>query len=239
MSESGAGAGTWVIVVADGDGVPAGLPLVLTEARAARATPLVIAADGGARRCLEQGVRPDLVVGDLDSIRPEMLERLRELGIAVERAPTDKDESDTELCLGAAVARGASVIRLVGALGGQRVEHSVANMLLLAHPMLDDLDAAIVAPPSVIRRVGSSDSGGTITVRGTPGDHLSLFPADTVVDGVRTDALRFPLHEEPLRPGPARGLSNALLTTEARVHVARGRLLVVHTAANPLPEDRS
>lgn len=234
---SGSGAGAWVIVVADGDAVPAGLPIALAEAHAAGTTPLVIAADGGARRALELDVRPDLVVGDLDSIRSETLERLGALGIAVEAAPTDKDESDTELCLRAARARGATTIRLVGALGGQRVEHSVANMLLLAHPMLDGCDVAIVAPPSVIRRLGSADAGGSLVVRGTPGDHVSLFPADTVVEGVRTEALRYPLHDEALLPGPARGLSNELLTTEARVHVARGRLLVIHTAANPAPED--
>ncbi len=61
----------WAVVVADGDGVPAGLPLVLDEARAAGARPLVIAADGGARRALELDVTPDLVVGDGDSIRAE------------------------------------------------------------------------------------------------------------------------------------------------------------------------
>lgn len=223
------GSATWVVVVADGDGVPAGLPVALAEARAAGAVPVVIAADGGARRALELDVRPDLVVGDLDSIRPATLERLSGLGVSVERAPTDKDESDTELCLRAALARGATAIRLVGALGGQRVEHSVANLLLLAHPMLDGVDAAIVAPPSVIRRVGSEAGGGAITVRGTPGDQVSLFPADSTVEGVRTAGLRFPLHDEPLHTGPARGLSNELLSTEARVDVRRGRLLVIHT----------
>lgn len=234
---SGSRSALWVVVVADGDGVPAGLPVAMAEAGSAGATPVVIAADGGARRALELGVRPDLVVGDLDSIRPETLERSIALGIEVEQASAAKDESDTELCFGAALARGATTIRLVGALGGQRVEHSVANMLLLAHPMLDGCDTAIVAPPSVIRRVGSAAGGGSVVVRGSPGDHLSLFPADTIVEGVRTEALRYPLRDEALLPGPARGLSNELLTSEARVHVARGRLLVIHTAANPAPED--
>jgi thiamine pyrophosphokinase len=118
----------------------------------------------------------------------------------------------------------------VGALGGPRVEHSIANLLLLAHPMLDGLDAAIVAPPSVIRRVGAADGPGEIEVRGTPGDHLSLMALDTVVDGVTTHDLRYPLRDEPLLPGPARGLSNALMSTTARVTTRRGRLLVIHTA---------
>lgn len=227
----------WAVVVADGDGVPAGLPLVLDEARAAGARPLVIAADGGARRALELDVTPDLVVGDGDSIRAETRARLAELGIPVELASTDKDESDTELCLAAALARGAQVIRIVGALGGQRVEHSVANLLLLAHPMLDGLDAAIVAPPSWIRRTGTADGPGTIDIPGRPGDLVSLMAVDTLVEGVRTDGLRFPLRDEPLRPGPARGLSNELIGSPARVTTRRGRLLVIHTTPQePGPE---
>jgi thiamine pyrophosphokinase len=234
---SGAGPGRWAIVVADGDGVPAGLPDALAEAAAAGARPMVIAADGGARRALELGVTPDLVVGDGDSIRPETRGRLAELGIPLELAPADKDESDTELCLSAARERGAASIRIVGALGGPRVEHSIANLLLLAHPNLDGLDVAIVAPPSRIRRIGTADGPGAIDLAGRPRDLVSLMTVDTLVEGVRTEGLRFPLHDEPLRPGPARGLSNELLATAARVTTRRGRLLVIHTSLQePAPE---
>ncbi len=220
-----------MIVVADGDGVPADLPAALAQAAAAGVRrPFVIAADGGARRALDLGLTPDLVVGDGDSADADTLERLQVLGVPVELAPADKDESDTELCLRAALDRGARTMRIVGALGGPRVEHTVANLLLLAHPMLDDLDVAIVASPSVIRRMGVADGPGAITIRGVPGDLLSLMAVDTVVEGVRTTGLRFPLHDEPLLPGPARGLSNALIADVARVTTRRGRLLVIHTS---------
>ena len=226
---SGPGTG-WAIIVADGDGVPDGLPQALAEAAAAgEPRPLVIAADGGSRRALELDVTPDLVVGDGDSMRPDTLARLIALGVPVQVAPTDKDESDTELCLHAAVARGVTAIRIVGALGGQRVEHSIANLLLLAHPMLDGMDVAIVAPPSVIRRVGREDGLGSIEIRGAPGDHVSLMACDTLVDGVTTQGLRFALRDEPLLPGPARGLSNVLIAPVAPVPTTRGRLLVIHT----------
>lgn len=228
-----AGSEPWVIVVADGDGVPIALPAALEEAAASGAgTPLVIAADGGARRALDLGVTPDLVVGDGDSADAGTLERLRALGVPMDLVPADKDESDTELCVRAALDRDARAIRIVGALGGPRVEHSIANLLLLAHPMLDRVDVAIVAPPSVIRRVGVADGPGAVTVHGTPGDHLSLMAVDTTVEGVTTRGLRYPLRDEPLLPGPARGLSNALLTTSARVTTRRGRLLVIHTTAS-------
>ncbi len=70
------------------------------------------------------------------------------------RASSDKDESDTELCILTALDRGATSIRLLGALGGSRVDHELANVALLAHPRLDGIDAAIVDGATTIRRIG-------------------------------------------------------------------------------------
>lgn len=216
-----------VVIIADGD-------LTIDTLTSAMAVPpsaarFVIAADGGALRAEAMGVRPDLVVGDGDSLGPGHVDRLRALGIPVDIAPADKDESDTELCLRAAVERGPTQIRIVGALGGPRVEHAVANLLLLGHPMLDGLDVAIVAGPSVVRRIGTDAGPGDLEIHGAPRDHVSLLAIGGTVDGVTTQGMRYPLQAEPLPVGPARGLSNELLSTVGRVTTARGRLLVIHT----------
>jgi thiamine pyrophosphokinase len=191
--------------------------------------PRVIAADGGAARCLAAGVRPDIVVGDFDSLPVAALARLRELGVEVRTASPDKDESDMELCLLVALERAVTRVTILGALGIVRPEHSFANLLLLADPRFDDLDVAIVGYGSRTWRIGTSDGPGEARVKGGPGDHVSLLPLDARVEGVRTDGLRFPLHEESLPLGPSRGLSNELLGDDAHVTTRRGRLLVVHT----------
>lgn len=223
-----------VLIVADGDGVAAGLAAILAEAPD---RPFVIAADGGAAQALAASVVPDLVIGDRDSLAPETAALLAARGVALETAPVMKDESDTELCLRAARARGATWIRIAGALGGPRVEHALANLGLLALPALDGVDVAIVAPPSTIRRAGRTDGPGTLVLAGTPGDHVSLLPLAGPVAGVTTDGLLYPLRDEPLLPGPARGLSNALTGTTATVRVGRGVLLVVQTPAHPIPQE--
>ena len=176
---------------------------------------------------------PDLMVGDADSLSPTELERLRVAGVRIQLAPSAKDESDTELCLHAAIGEGAVHIRLIGALGGPRPEHSVANLLLLCLPALDGLDVAIVTATSTIRRIGTAERPGTLDLEGAPADHVSLFAIDSVVEGVDTHGLRFPLNHEPLKPGPARGLSNELIGESASVSCARGRLLVIHTQRKP------
>lgn len=219
--------GRRVVIITDGESDDVALRRALGPASALR--PLIIAADGGADRAELAEVAVDLVVGDGDSLGLAAIERLRREGVRVELAPVDKDQSDTELAVLAAVGRGAGEIRLVGALGGARPEHAVANLLLLAHPALDGLDVALLVRWSTLRRVGSADGPGSLELQGATGDYVSLLALDSVVEGVRTEGLRFPLKGESLTPGPARGLSNELLGGTARVSCARGRLIVVHT----------
>ncbi|MFH1474738.1 MAG: thiamine diphosphokinase, partial [Chloroflexota bacterium] len=62
-----------------------------------------------------------------------------------------------------------------------------------------------------------------------PGDLVSLFPFGADAAGVTTDGLAYPLREEPLRFGPARGLSNVRSGPEASVSLRAGRLLIVES----------
>jgi thiamine pyrophosphokinase len=214
------------IIVADGD-----VDVAALEGLAAQpgGWPMLIAADGGAARCLAVGLWPDVVVGDFDSLAGEVLDRLRGHGVEVRSASRDKDESDMELCLLLALARGLVRVAILGALGLVRPEHSLANVLLLADPRFDALRLRILGRGSVTWRVGTADGPAEAIVAGAAGDLVSLLPIDARVEGVRTEGLRFPLEDEVLTLGPARGLSNELLADRARVTARRGRLIVVHT----------
>src|SRR5688572_12733305 len=88
---------------------------------------LVIAADGGAESLDAFRRRPDVLVGDMDSVGAALIERLEAAGTEVERHPADKERSDTELALETAVTRGATEIVLLGAIGGNRLDHELAN----------------------------------------------------------------------------------------------------------------
>jgi thiamine pyrophosphokinase len=194
---------------------------------------LVVAADGGAAGAVAMGMRPDVVVGDADSIDPGLLASLRSEGVAVETSPVEKDESDTELALLAALRRGATEVVLVGALGGPRLDHALANVWLLAHPGLAGRRATILEPTTrvLVLRAPAGD-GGPVTARldGPIGSPISLIPMADVA-GVTTDGLRYPLDDEPLPAGPARGLSNERVATTASVSVRRGLLLVLEAPA--------
>ena len=89
---------------------------------------LVVAADGGARHATGLGVRIDRWVGDGDSLPAAALAELRAAGVPVELVAAEKDETDTELALRAAVEAGATDVVILGAFGGPRLDHALANV---------------------------------------------------------------------------------------------------------------
>src|SRR5947207_5681149 len=134
---------------------------------------IVVAADGGARLAEPLALRIDVWVGDGDSLGPEELDELRDAGVPIEQAPTDKDESDTELAVLAAIARGATDVTILGALGGPRVDHALANVALLAHPAVGGRTARILDDRS---RIVLLTGPATLELRGKAGDLVSLVP---------------------------------------------------------------
>ena len=181
----------------------------------------VVAADSGVEQALALGCTVDLVVGDFDSADPAAVEAAVAAGAEVRRYPQAKAQSDLELALHAARELGASRLVAVGGAGG-RLDHLLANMLLLASPSFADVDVeAIVgrAHVTVIRRAAD--------LTGAPGDLCSLFAAGGPARGVRTTGLQYPLDGEDLLPGSTRGLSNELVEPVATVSIDHGTVLAV------------
>ena len=209
------------LVFAGGDAPPAAVRTVLPS------DALVIAADSGLDHALALGRHVDVAVGDLDSVTPEGLRRVAADGARVERHPPDKDATDLELALDAAVAAGASQVSVVGGHGG-RLDHLLGNLALLASPRFValTLDAWLgTAWVTVVRRDAS--------IVGAPGSLVSLFAMHGPARGVTTRGLRFPLHDADLEPGSTRGISNELVGPDAGVTVADGVLLAIQPDALP------
>jgi thiamine pyrophosphokinase len=209
---------TVALVFADGDPVDGAVALRLPDSEA---TAIVVAADGGVEHALALGREVDLVVGDFDSADPAAVDAAVAGGAEVRRYPAAKDQSDLELAVRAARAGGATRVMVVGGAGG-RLDHFLANALLLASPAFDDLEIeALVADAriTVVRR--------DARLGGEPGDVCSLLAAGGPARGVRTAGLRYPLEGEDLLPGSTRGLSNELTDPVATVSLEHGVLLAV------------
>jgi thiamine pyrophosphokinase len=222
--------GMHAILVGDGD-VPPRAALDAAWPGWDAGAALVVAADGGAAKAPLARLAPDLVVGDADSLGAAGLAAVRAAGIPVELAAVAKDESDLELAARAALVRGATRITILGALGGARFDHALANAWLLAHPELARCAVVLLDAVTRIRLLDATGGPAAAELAGRPGDLVSLFPFGADAEGVSTEGLAYPLRDEPLPVGPARGLSNVRSGATARVAIRAGRLLVVETHA--------
>lgn len=202
--------------------------------KAVRTGDLIIAADGGALHCQELGLRPDLVVGDFDSLSEADLERLKAEGASFIRYPARKDYNDLELALRHAVERGVDQILVLGALGS-RWDQTLANVLLLVSAPFDQVRITLEDGPQEIHLIRSGES---LVIEGQPGDTVSLLPLTQMARDITTEGLEYPLEEGSLYMGGTRGISNVLLGETARVTLGEGLLfcVVIH---GELPSHRS
>jgi thiamine pyrophosphokinase len=219
------GASDTVVVVTGGDPIPPsaldGLPAPLT----------VVAADSGVDHALALGLEVALAVGDFDSATPAAVALVTERGGVVERHPAAKDHTDLELALLAARRFAPRRIHVLGGHGG-RLDHLLANALVLAGPALAEVDVTAQMGPArlaVVRR--------RTELSGVAGELVSLLAVHGPARSVTTEGLSYPLLAEDLRPGSTRGISNTFLGERASVELEHGVLLVVQPRSpHPPPE---
>ncbi len=210
-----------VIIVVGGDPPQRDVAALLNPAG------FVIAADSGLDHAFALGLEVALVVGDFDSVSAGALDRARAAGIAVESHPADKNATDTEIAVDAALARRARSITFVGG-AGSRLDHLLATIALLTHEKLADCRVEGwfgTAHLSVVR------GPGRLVMAGTVGATVTLIPIGSNAVGVTTTGLRWPLADEVLMISGTRGVSNEFSGGEASVEVRVGTVLVIRPNA--------
>jgi len=185
---------------------------------------LLIAVDGGALVFERLRLRPDYAVGDFDTAPADTIARLLAAGVPVERHPAEKDATDTHLALRIAVERGATAIDLLGVLGGPRYDHMLAAVFNLALPEVAHIRVTIRDPHHTIRLL---HAGEETLLHGLPGEYVTLLALTDTATGVQGEGLRYSLPDSFAR-GDSRGVSNELITPDARVSIGQGLLLVIH-----------
>ncbi|MBX5456392.1 MAG: thiamine diphosphokinase [Thermogemmatispora sp.] len=203
-------------------------PSILVE-EALRQADLILAADGGAESALRLGRQPEVVLGDLDSLAPALAAQLEAVGCRFVQTPVEKNETDSELALQYAIEQGATAVTILGALGGARCDHALANVLLLA--AYDQVTVRLIDGPSICWLLRGP---GATQIRGQIGDLVSLLPLAGDAQGVATQGLYYPLHGETLVFGRPRGVSNQLIQPEASISLVSGQLLIIHTCSDLL-----
>jgi len=182
---------------------------------------LIIAADSGAHHCKNFHVTPDLLIGDLDSIRENDYAGLAAAGVEIVRFPEEKDYTDSELAVDIAVKKGCSRIILLGVIG-TRIDHSLANLYLLRVLLDKGVEGIIADEHNEVRLINKS-----IVLEREEGVNISLLPLQGDVTGITTNGLYYQLEDAILKVGASRGVSNKFSEDVAKVTVKEGYLLVI------------
>lgn len=182
----------------------------------------LVGVDGGSRHLQSLGVRPHLVLGDMDSIPADLLREYCREGVEMHPHPPHKDATDLELAMELAMTGDATRISILGATGG-RLDHTLGNLFLLARCLPTGIPACIMDQEQCVHLTDQS-----LTLDGAVGDTLSLLPATPQVCGVSLTGLEYPLHDATLTFGTSWGMSNVFVETRAKVILRSGRLFVFH-----------
>ena len=205
------------IVVAGGDRDLDAVPPEWSDA-------VVIGADSGVDFAHALGLRVDVAVGDFDSISPAGFERVEAEGARIERHPNEKDQTDLEIALDEAVRIGATDVLVVG-IGGGRLDHLTANLLLLASPQFTSCRIEARAGSA---RVHVVRGGAPRTdLAGEVGELVTLLAVGGPAKGITTQGLVYALAGDDLPESTSRGVSNVVESTPATVGLEDGTLLAI------------
>lgn len=188
---------------------------------------LVIGVDSGARHAAPLGLALDLVIGDFDSLSKTELGAFAAAGIRIERHPVDKDATDTELALLAALDAGATEISILATWGG-RADQALGTAALLAHPRLAStgINVELLDATSRIRLLRGES---TLRLRLERGTIVSFIPwgGDVLLSA---SGVRWSLDREMLRAGESRGVSNESIDEEVVIRLHAGSLIVAEAS---------
>lgn len=182
----------------------------------------IICADGGANYAYLLGVRPDCIIGDMDSISKETQKFYSDQGVSFHQYPCRKDFTDTQLAMSMAEEMGAQEIVLLGTQG-KRFDHSLSNLYCGLKHVKRGVKIIHYGPECTVYLVCNQ-----MSLQGRPGDLVSVLPLGGGAAGVCLKNFQYPLENVVLECDNPYAISNVLLEDSAQIQVEKGVVAVFH-----------
>jgi len=180
----------------------------------------IICADGGTRHAYEMGIVPDVIIGDLDSSKGEYIDYYKSKGVPITEYSSDKDKTDTHICLEYALERYEEIIILGGT--GKRLDHTLGNISILRMAADSGKKVCILDENNEIYVIKDG-----IRLQGKKDDILSLLPLSGMVEGIDLKGVYYPLQNAVMEIGNPYGVSNRFEESEIELTIKSGYLIVI------------
>lgn len=186
----------------------------------------MIAADSGMNFLYRNGIVPDIIAGDFDSVEQDSMQYFQGMSdVQVIKLNPIKDDTDTEFVIREAIRRGATEITLLGATG-TRLDHVLANINLLGIGLEEQVSIELVDKHNRIRMI---DSCVEIKKENQFGAFVSILPVKGDAKGVTLEGFKYPLKDADVNCFSSLGISNEITADEAKISVREGTLLVIES----------
>ena len=186
----------------------------------------IIAGDRGLEALYQLKMIPNHVVGDFDSVSPEILEFYKKQSqIIFHTFHAEKDNTDTDIALQLAIRLKSSKITIMGALG-KRMDHTIANIHILKDALEANIPCQILDEHNRIYLINTSIQLEKDKIYGK---YVSLIPLTSTVEGLTLTGFKYPLHDYTLLIGTSLGISNEIVTDTAHIEMNNGILIVIES----------
>jgi len=181
----------------------------------------LIVADSGANCLFDYKIKPDLLVGDFDSIDKEVLNYFKQNNCKIDTYPTEKDFTDTEIAVEKALIMKPDKIVFLGCIGS-RVDHLLGNIGMLKICLENGVDACLVDENNDIRLVSEA-----VSLKGVRGQIFSLTSYGDEVVGLTIEGAKYPLNNYNLKIGQSISISNEFKHHQVNLKFKSGTLMVI------------
>lgn len=178
---------------------------------------LIIACDKGYSYAKKLSIKPDVVIGDFDSLEIDI-----EKDIEVIKLPKKKDDTDTYYAAKYAIDHGATEICISSALGG-RLDHTIANIQTISYIASKNIKSMIYDDDKKVYAIHDT----SISIKKESYDNLSIFAMDDICEGVSITGTEYELHDENIKNDFPIGVSNKWSSDTCIISVKKGTLIII------------
>ena len=186
----------------------------------------IIAGDRGLEALYQLKIVPNHIVGDFDSVSPEILEFYKNQSqIIFHTYHPEKDNTDTDIALKLAIGLKSSEITIMGALG-RRMDHAIANIHILKDALETNIPCQILDEHNRIYLINKEI---TLEKNRVYGKYISLIPLTSEVKDLTLTGFKYPLNNYDLPIGTSLGVSNEIVENIAQIKMKKGILIVIES----------
>ena len=181
---------------------------------------MIIAADSGYNNAKLMGIRPDILLGDFDSLREDSIPN----GVKTLKVPAEKDFTDTQLAVDTAIKNGATEIVIIGGLDG-RLDHTLSNLAILEDMWEKKIFCTLTDGKNRVRYI---ENASTLIPKSNF-KYLSLIARTKKLKGVEIKGCKYPLENATIDKNFQYAVSNEIIQNCALIAIRRGGAYIVES----------